>query len=168
MTQIASNLFSVRIVPPPLLVASFELTSAIGGVNLPFALGYAFRKGDVPAGAQVTGDLTALQVIGKNWWPDGSLKFATVAGRADLAAGVARTIKLGVGSAAGGNALTSADLRATGITASVSAGSFGSAAWTSADWEAPFQNWISGPQMSSWVYRKPLARRRPANRAVTR
>lgn len=156
MSQIVSNLFSIKIVPPTVLVASFDITSAIGGANLPFALGYAFRKGDVPAGAQVTGDLPALQVVGKNWWPDGSLKFASISGRADLAAGVARKIKLGVGTPAAGVALTTAELRASGIIATVAAGSFGSAAWTGADWDAPFQSWISGPQMSSWIYRKPV------------
>jgi hypothetical protein len=154
MTQTSSNLFSIQILPVPVLVASFDLTSAIGGANLPFALGYAFRKGDVPSGAQVTGDLPAMQVVGKNWWPDGSLKFASISGRADLAAGVARKVRLGVGAAGAGVALSTADLRATAATAGVSAGSFGSAAWSGADWDAPFQNWISGPQMSSWVYRK--------------
>jgi hypothetical protein len=154
MTQISSNLFAIRIVPTPALVASFELTSAIGGANLPFALGYAFRKGDVPAGAQVVGDIPALQVSGKNWWPDGSLKFAAISGRADLVAGAARKIKLGVGTPGAATALTTAELRATGVSANVSAGGFGSAAWSGADWDAPFQNWVSGPQMSSWIYRK--------------
>ncbi|MDB5934850.1 MAG: hypothetical protein JWQ01_2194 [Massilia sp.] len=154
MAQISSNLFSVQIVPTPVLMTSFDLTSAVGGANLPFALGFAFRKGDVPAGAQVAGSIASLQISGKNWWPDGSLKFATISGRADLVAGVARTIKLGVGAAPGGAALTTADLRATGVTANIGAGGFGAAAWSGADWDAPFQNWISGPQMSSWVYRK--------------
>ena len=156
MAQISSNLFSIQIVPTPVLMTSFDLTSAVGGANLPFALGFAFRKGDVPAGAQVAGNIPALQVSEKNRWPDGSLKFATVSGRADLVAGVARTIKLGVGVAPVGAALTTSDLRATGITASVGAGVFGAAAWSGADWDAPFQAWISGPQMSSWVYRKAL------------
>lgn len=156
MAQISSNLFSIQIVPTPVLMTSFDLTSAVGGANLPFALGFAFRKGDVPAGAQVAGNIPALQVSEKNRWPDGSLKFATVSGRADLVAGVARTIKLGVGVAPVGAALTTSDLRATGITASVGAGVFGAAAWSGADWDAPFQAWISGPQMSSWVFRKAL------------
>jgi hypothetical protein len=154
VAQISSNLFSVQIVPTPVLMTSFDLTSAVGGANLPFALGFAFRKGDVPAGAQVAGNIASLQVSGKNWWPDGSLKFATISGRADLVAGVARTIKLGVGAAGGGAALTTADLRATGVTANIGAGGFGAVAWSGADWDAPFQSWISGPQMSSWVYRK--------------
>jgi hypothetical protein len=156
MAQISSNLFSVQITPPPVLVTSFELTSAVGGANLPFALGFAFRKGDVPAGTQVAGSIPALQVVEKNRWADGSLKFATISGRADLVAGVPLTIKLGAGAAAGGAVLTTADLRATGVTANVSAGSFGAVAWLGADWDAPFQSWISGPQMSSWVYRKPV------------
>jgi hypothetical protein len=157
VAQISSNLFSVHILPQPVLVASFELTSAIGGTNLPFSLGYAFRKGDVPAGKQVVGDIPALQVSGKNWWADGSLKFATISGRADLTAKTARKIKLGVGTATAGNALTTAELRATGTSAAIGAGSFGSVSWSGADWDAPFQEWISGPLMSSWIYRKPVA-----------
>jgi hypothetical protein len=156
VAQLSSNLFSIQIVPTPVLMASFDLVSAIGGVNLPFALGFAFRKGDVPAGAQVAGSIPSLQVSGKNWWPDGSLKFAIISGRADLAAGMTRTIKLGVGAAIGGAAQATADLRATGVTCSISAGSFGTASWSAADWDAPFQTWISGPQMSSWVYRKAI------------
>jgi hypothetical protein len=156
VAQISSNLFSVHILPQPVLVASFELTSAIGGANLPFSLGYAFRKGDVPAGKQVVGDIPELQVSGKNWWPDGSLKFATISGRADLTAKTAHKIKLGVGTPVGGNALTTAELRATGASAMIGAEAFGSVTWSGADWDTPFQAWISGPLMSSWIYRKPV------------
>jgi hypothetical protein len=154
--QISSNLFSVQILPQPVLVASFELISAIGGANLPFSLGYAFRKGDVPAGKQVIGDIPALQVSGKNWWPDGSLKFATISGRADLTAKTARKIKLGVGTHLDGNALATAELRATGVSAAIGAGAFGSVTWSGSDWDTPFHAWISGPLMSSWIYRKPV------------
>jgi hypothetical protein len=154
VAQISSNLFSIQIVHAPVLMTSFDLTSAVGGASLPFTLGFAFKKGDVPVGAQVAGDIPALQVSEKNRWSDGSLKFATISGRADLVAGVARTIKLGIGVASGGPALKTSDLRATGITASIVAGAFGSAIWSATDWDAPFQNWVSGPQMSSWVYRK--------------
>lgn len=156
MVQLTSNMFSVGIVPLSLLSASFQLTSAVGGTALPFAIGHAFRKGEVPAGANVIGSVPALQVSGKNWWPDGSLKFATISGRTDLAANVAKTIKLSIGPALTGPLLTTADLRATSIAASISAGAFGNASWSGADWDSPFQNWISGPQMSSWVYRKPI------------
>lgn len=154
MAQISSNTFAVAIKPVTLLAASFQLTSAIGGTALPFALGYAFRKGEVPSTASVAGSIPALQVTGKNWWPDGSLKFATISGRVDLTANVAKTIKLALGTATSGTALTTADLRRTNITASIGAGSFGTVSWSGADWDSPFQSWISGPQMSSWVYRK--------------
>jgi hypothetical protein len=157
VAQISSNLFSIQVLPQAALVASFDLTSAVGGANLPFSLGYAFRKGDVPAGKHVVGDIPAFQVNGKNWWPDGSLKFATISGRVDLTAKTARKIKLGVGNATEGTALTTADLRATGASAAIGAGSFGSVTWSGADWDAPFHAWISGPQMSSWIYRKPVA-----------
>lgn len=156
MAQLTSNIFSVAIKPLSLLSASFQLTSATGGSALPFALGYAFRKGEVPAAASVGGNIPALQVTGKNWWPDGSLKFATISGRADLVANVAKTIKLSLGTGASGTALSTADLRRTDMVASVGAGSFGTASWSGADWDSPFQSWISGPQMSSWVYRKPI------------
>ncbi|WP_426116155.1 hypothetical protein [Massilia sp. PWRC2] len=154
MAQISSNTFAVAIKPVTFLAASFQLTSAVGGSALPFALGYAFRKGEVPATASVAGSIPALQVTGKNWWPDGSLKFATISGRADLTANVAKTIKLALGTSTSGTALTTADLRRTNITASIAAGSFGTVSWGGADWDTPFQSWISGPQMSSWVYRK--------------
>lgn len=156
LAQITSNPFTIRVTPVGVLSASFQLTSAVGGTNLPFALGHAFKKGDVPANAQLTGDVAAFQVSPKNYWSDGSLKFAVISGRTDLAANVARTVTLSRGTPAAGVALTTADLRATGITASTTASTAGTASWAGAEWDAPFQNWVSGPQMSSWIYRKPI------------
>jgi hypothetical protein len=137
-------------------VASFSLTSATGGSNLPFTLGYAFRKGQVPSGSRVVGSITDLQVIAKNTWPDGSLKFAIVSGRATLAAGTPLTVNLSVGTPATATNLTTEDLRITGATASIGAGSFGTATWTAADWATPFSTWVSGPFMSSFLYRKQI------------
>ena len=133
---------------------AFALSSGTAVSAAPFCLGFAFKKGDVPAGQGVVGSIANLQVVPKNRWPDGSLKFAVVAGRADLAAGQALTVTLAPGASTGGTALALADLKATGVTASVGCGSFGSVAWATTDWDAPFQSWVSGPQMSSWVYRK--------------
>lgn len=91
----------------------------------------------------------------KNVWPDGSVKFAILAGRANLPANVPITIAVSASaSASGGTALTTADLRATGITAAVSCGAFGSVSWAGADWDSPAQTWVAGPQMSAWVYRR--------------
>src|SRR4029078_9881571 len=38
----------------------------------------------------------------------------------------------------------------------VDCGSFGSVSWAGGDWDSPAQIWITGPEMSSWVYRKPV------------
>jgi len=135
---------------------SFQLTSAAGGPNLPFTLGEAFRQGDVPNGSNLTGSIATLQVVPKNQWPDGSLKYAIVSGRISLASNAPTSVSLSIGSPSGGTALTTADLRATNITASIGAGSFGTASWSGADFDAPFASWVSGPEMSSWVYRKPI------------
>jgi hypothetical protein len=135
---------------------TFALTSAVGGTAVPFCVGFAFRKGDIPAGQGVVGGVSQLQVSPKNYWPDGSMKFAIVAGRAPLSAGQASEIRLSTGTpAAAGTELTLANLKATNITATVSCGGFGSASWSAAtDWDATFKQWVSGPEMSSWIYRK--------------
>lgn len=137
-------------------VASFTLNSASGGANLPFTLGYAFKKGQIPSGTRVTGSVSQLQVIPKNTWPDGSLKFAIVSGLTSLTAGTPLTVNLATGTPSTVANLTTDDLRLTGITASIGGGAFGTASWTPADWAAPFMTWISGPFMSSWLYRKPI------------
>jgi hypothetical protein len=156
MAQTSSAPFSVQIQARSSLAATFKLTSAIGGANLPFTLGQAFRKGEVTAGSNVVGDIPEIQVVGKNWWPDGSLKFAIISGRATLAAGVAQTISLATGTPFGGPVLTTANLKATGISALVNTSAFGSASWSGTDWDSPFMAWVSGPTMSSWIYRKPV------------
>lgn len=131
--------------------ANATLTSA------PFALGYAFRAGDVPAGATLASDYGTLQVTPRNIWPDGSLKFAQLAGTVDLSANTETVIKLRKQSgSAGGTALSLGNLKATGVTAVTGCGSFGTATWEGADWDSPFQTWVSGPIMSSWIYRKPV------------
>jgi hypothetical protein len=89
-------------------------------------------------------------------WADGSLKFALVSGRATFTAGVPLKVTLSLGAANSTPALTTDDLRNTGVTASIGAGGFGSVSWANGDWSNPFMNWVSGPQMSSWIYRKPV------------
>lgn len=137
-------------------IASFQLISSNGGTSLPFTLGHAFRKGQVPAGSTLTGSISELQVIPKNAWPDGSLKFAIVSGRATIAAGAPLTVSLSMGAQSPSTALTLDNLRATGVTAAIGAGTYGTASWGAADWAKPFSTWISGPFMSSWIYRKPI------------
>jgi hypothetical protein len=139
------------------MATEFSVISVTGGASVPFSLGYAFREGDVPSGSTVLSDVAEFQCVAKNAWPDGSLKFAILSGRAALTAGQWRTLALRSGAAPAARPPVSlADLRATGIAASVTFGAYGAASWTGTDWDAPFQTWVSGPEMSSWVYRKPI------------
>lgn len=137
----------------------FSLLSASSVQAAPFSLGFAFRKGDIPAGSTVTSSqVRALQVSPRNTWPDGSLKFAVLAGQVDLSAGVRLAVSLrrAGSSSASGAALGTGSLRATGATAEVACGSYGTVSWSGADWDTPFRTVVSGPVMSSWVYRKPV------------
>ncbi|OWW22240.1 hypothetical protein [Noviherbaspirillum denitrificans] len=154
--KVSSPPFTVQVQPAPVLSASFQVTAAQAGNNLPFTIGHAFRKGEIPAGSSAIGNIPELQVVPKNAWPDGSVKFAIVSGLTSFTAAGPKTIGLGIGQASTAVALSLADLKATGISAAIGAGNFGSAAWSGTDWDAPFMEWIRGPFMSSWIYRKPV------------
>jgi hypothetical protein len=136
------------------MITNLTLTSATTNAAAPFTFGHAFKQGDVPAGSQVVAGFANFQCAPKNAWPDGSLKFAVLSGRAALTANAPLAVALSIGTPNGGTALTTADLKATGITASIAAGAFGTVSWATTDWDAPFMAWVSGPQMSSWIYRK--------------
>lgn len=140
---------------PGAAVAAFTLTAPSTATH-PFSLGHAFKQGDIPAGSGIVVAGATAQATIKNAWPDGSAKFAVIAGTAGLTASTPSTVSLSAGTASAGTALTTADLIATGITAAVDAGSFGSASFGNTEWAAPFQAWVSGHRMSSWVYRKPI------------
>jgi hypothetical protein len=149
--------------PPPAppvgsALTTVYLTGSAGGASVPFAFGQAFRKGDVPTGATVTADgLSDFQITVKNRWRDGSVKFAVIAGRTALTANTPRAITLrSAASGAASVALTTTELKATGATASISFAPHGTVSWSGTDWDAPFITWAQGPQMSSWVYRKPI------------
>jgi hypothetical protein len=141
--------------------ASLRLTSMVGGSALPFSAGYAFREGDVPAGKYIIATGAALrgfQAVVKNRWHDGSVKFAILAGLADLQPRSELKIMIGSGDVTvdGGAPLGIKDLEATGIAASIAFGDYGKASWQGSDWDAPFISVAAGPQMSSWVYRRPI------------
>lgn len=141
--------------PAPTGARQFSLMSTTTNAAAPFVLGFPFKQGDIPSGQHVAASIAGVQATVKNRWPDGSVKFAVLAGRASLTANTALTVALSAtATAPSGTALTTANLRATGVTATVSCGAFGSVTWSGADWDSPFQAWISGPEMSSWVYRR--------------
>lgn len=149
--------------PSPIPIAgaaTLRVASASGGTALPFTAGYAFRQGDIPDGSHVTASaptLRGFQAEVKNRWHDGSVKFAVVSGLLDLSAGGEATLEIGrTDVAPTGVTLGLADLKATGVTASIGFGAYGAATWASSDWDAPFLSWISGTEMSSWLYRKPI------------
>lgn len=123
----------------------------------PFCVGFALRKGDIPAGSGIAISGATAQATVKNFWPDGSAKFAVIAGTASVAAGVPTTVALAAGTASSGTEMNLADLQAAMTQpVTVGCGGFGSASWSGNDWTTPFQAWISGHRMSSWVYRKPV------------
>jgi len=147
--------------PPPAPAASgarqFALTSGSTVTGARFGAGFTFVKGEIPAGSGVamTG-ATTQQVVPKNYYDDGSLRFAVISGTADVVGGTPKIISLAAGTSATGTAPTLADLAATGLTASVDTLTHGSATWTSGDWGSPLEQWESGPVRSTWRYRKPI------------
>ena len=129
--------------------------SAPSTATVPFAVGFGFKQGDIPGGQYVATTLANAQVSIKNVWPDGSARFAVIAGQAPLTASTVAMVSLSAtGTAPSGTALTTADLRSTGAVAAIGCGSFGAVSWSDADWLTPFMAWVAGPQMSSWIYRK--------------
>ncbi len=134
----------------------FSVLSDASVSAAPYCIGFAFRKGDVPAGTGLTTSAGAIQVTVRNTWPDGSARIAEIAGSLTLTAGVPLAVYLRPGSSASGVALNTADLKRTGVTAQIGCGTFGSVSWSGADWDSPFMQWTAGPVMSSWIYRKPV------------
>lgn len=136
----------------------FSLVSSSTVSQAPFCLGFAFRRGDIPSGSSVGASIDGLQVTPRSTYPDGSLRFAQLAGTVDVTGGSVLTVRLRRIDAAPstGTALTLADLKKTGVTAEFGAGTLGTASFGTAEWDAPQTTWASGPQMSSWVFRKPV------------
>lgn len=128
--------------------ATLGLTAGATGVK-PWAVGHTFVQGHLPSGQALDG----VQTTVKTTWPDGSAKVAVLAGVTSFVSTTA-SISIGAGTQPSGTALSTASLKATGITAAVDAGAFGSASWAGTDWDTPHETWVSGPVMSSWIFRK--------------
>ncbi len=147
---------------PALGSISFKLTSAVGGANLPFCFGHAFREGDVPSGLVAVGTGPSLldwQCTPLTYWPDGSLKHAIIAGHVTAPANTASTVTFTTGAAPGGTSLTESDLAAAlgTTTVSVSVGSqtvsLGTLVSASLAGSTPAQRMVcTGPVMSNWIY----------------
>lgn len=132
---------------------AFTLHPTATIANAPFCHGYAFKRGDVPAGSQVVAPFADFQCTPKNAWPDGSLKFAILSGRANVTGTTPLAVQLSIGTPSTGAAIAANSISAV---ATVDCGTFGAVTWSGADWAAPFSTWIAGPKMSSFIYRKPV------------
>jgi hypothetical protein len=97
-------------------------------------------------------------VIPKNSWPDGSLKFALVSGSANFTANTEKRILFQVTNSptAVSPTLTLEDLLKVQGNVQIIFDTFGTATWSGDDWKSPFETWVSGSEMSSWIYRKPI------------
>lgn len=130
--------------------------------SAPFSTGFSLRKGDVPSGKEAIVRGAIGQVRIKNRWSDGSAKFAIVSGAANFSS--SRDVIVEVVAANPGSSpqpdITPVDLQ-TAVQAgpgsiSIATDRFGSAVWSGSDWLTPLQTWVSGPEMSSWIFRKPI------------
>lgn len=75
--------------------APATLLNETGTSGVRFSAGMAFREGDVPDGLQLTcAALTAFQGVVLNRWPDGSVKFAVVAGQGSVTPASSATIDI--------------------------------------------------------------------------
>ncbi len=109
--------------------------------------------GDLPAGRGIAG----LQCSVVSTWPDGSARLTVVSGVVAANPGQWTRLALTTADPPVGRVLSTADLRArlTDPVLIVASG-IGQATWSGADWDLPHRVWVSGPVMSSWIYRKAL------------
>lgn len=147
--------------------AQFFVTSTSGASNAPFCIGQAFKQGEIPSGSDIVATgATAFQATVKNRWPDGSVKFAVLAGRASVGAGASAAVTLAKGTAATGAALAESVLAGVAPDIVVQFAGIGSVQLTDLIGKTSSYNsstkvwspglvtqWISGPEMSCWIYR---------------
>jgi hypothetical protein len=148
-------------------ITALRLHCSSTRVLAPFACVQAFAPGEIPAGSDVVATLGTFQSLVRNRWPDGSVKLALLAGRADLSANVERSIALNAGTAPVGAPLTEADLLASGISATLTFAPFGSVAlgpligvasvYGGGQWSpGRVRECYVGAQSSSWLYQAPI------------
>lgn len=133
---------------------TFTLTSSTSG-TLPFALGLAFRQGDIPAGQDVafSGATAKASILSR--WPDGSARIALAAGTY-TSAGSAVTVTPSAGSNAAGTALTGASVQSAmgANTAVIDCGSYGTATFSGSDFASPFKTHAATSAFGEFIYRK--------------
>ncbi len=147
-------------VSQPGALPTFGVTSAAGGVDLPFTFGHVFKRGQIAAGQHVDCALADFQEVQTAYWSDGSLKHAVLSGRVTAAASADHQIALSVSDTSrSGVDLTEADLLASLVTGenTIEAGVGGQVVDLRSLVGAPHSTLCIGPIMSSWVYRAPIS-----------
>lgn len=133
--------------------------------NLPFTFGQVFAAGHLAKGESLsgrldTGETLQLQVDAKAFHPDGSVRHAVISGIVpNIAAKQARQMSLIPTSATKNTSVTTAQLLASGFTASVSATIGGQRYTASADElikAGHATTWLAGPTANEWHVSAPL------------
>lgn len=151
-------------VPPPTGSLAIVLTNRSGSAgSKTFSGAQVFKLGEIPSGKLPSCSLQDFQVSVLNRWPDGSLRFAVLSGRADMAVNESRRVPLSVTTAAtpSGSAITESAL--ANIDAELGFAPFGSvkladllgktAAFSAGRYTAGrVRTLFTGPSMSSWLY----------------
>jgi hypothetical protein len=139
-------------------IATFSLTSATGGTLLPFAIGHAFRQGDVPAGFYLVADDATVRTSIMATWPDGSAKHAVTAGRRTLSGGSPSSILLRrQTSAPSGSVIGESFLTSSGVTASVAHSTYGTVSLaTLIGTSALHRTHFANSECAEFVYQAPF------------
>ena len=149
MAQAVSDPFTLRVRAPTALGPT-QLTSRTTG-TLPFVFGQPFRKGDFAQSAVLGSDDGRFQASVLNRWPDGSIKFAIIAGRRSFAGAPVPVPFVANGPSSRGAALTLGQLQTRSPTAVVQVGGVG-AADLAAVIGSPVEQSVAGPEMSEWIF----------------
>lgn len=129
-----------------------ELTSTIGGRNLPFTFGQVFAKGHIPRASDIVANGARIQAVVRNRWDDGSVRFAVISGHADFQVRTPLMLTLTAGNPGTRNHLENSKLRDANPDASISFGPFGTVTLASL-LLVPNQTCFCGPEMSEWHFR---------------
>lgn len=79
---------------PPGPIVQLKLQSSRHDALVPFTIGHAFRRGEVPVGQFITANTPTFQADVKNTWTDGSVKFAVLSGEVTTDANGVVTLQL--------------------------------------------------------------------------
>lgn len=129
---------------------SFSLASSESG-TLPFTVGLAFKKGDVPTSFAL--GIPAGQVDVKRRWSDGSVKHAVVSGHVAMTAGTPVRIDVIGGAYAGGKTLTCDDVAAKAPAVTADLGTLGVVELAPL-LVNPVRTWLSGPEVVECHYER--------------